>query len=76
MLTIAGSVTIKVIIVPFSVRFPLKKKSSLDILNDLMIVIWGPKLYEETAPIIIPAHDNIIIVMSKMFHESLKNLVE
>ena len=76
MLTIAGSVTIKVMIVPLSVRFPLKKKSSLDILKDLMIVICGPKLYEDTAPIIIPAQDRIIMVMSKMFQESLKNRSE
>lgn len=76
MLTMAGSVTIKVMIVPLSVLLPLKKKSSLDILNDLMMVIWGPKLYEDTAPINIPAQDSTIIIKSKMFQGSLKYRLE
>ncbi len=45
MLSIAGNVTMNVMIVPLSVRFPLKKKRRREILNDLIIVICGPKLY-------------------------------
>jgi len=47
MFTIPGRVTKKVMKVPLSARFLLKRRNNLAILKDLMMVVWGPKLNEE-----------------------------
>jgi hypothetical protein len=45
MFAIEGKVIKNVIKVPLSDLFLLSKRKSLAILNDLMIVVYGPKLY-------------------------------
>jgi hypothetical protein len=47
MFTIPGRVTKKVMKVPLSARFLLKRRNNLAILKDLMMVVCGPKLNEE-----------------------------
>ncbi len=74
MLTIAGTLNIKVIIVFFRALLLLKKKNMRIILKDLMIVVWGPTDIVETELKIIPMIVTKTIIMSNIFQPSIKNL--
>lgn len=74
MLTIAGTLRMKVIIVFFSPLLLLKKKKMRTILKDLMIVVYGPTDVLETELRMTPIIVTNTMTMSNMFQPSMKNL--